>query len=70
MKKYPPRSEHYDRPRMEIIEIVPYYSLLQTSPGQDGQGVIPPTPNNNSDNDWARSCDDWEDEDCDNVFAE
>ena len=55
---------------MEIIEIVPYYSLLQASPGQDGQGVIPPTPNNNSDNDWARSCDDWEDEDCDNVFEE
>ena len=52
MKKYPPRSEHYDRPRMKIIEIFPYYSLLQMSSGQDGQGVIPPTPNNNSDNDW------------------
>lgn len=52
MKKVPRPVRHYEPPRMEVIETAPYYSLLQASLGQNGQGYIPPTTNNNSDNDW------------------
>lgn len=48
-KNYPPQ---YEKPHMEIIEIVNSSVLLQTSPGQDPQSCLPPTSNNNNDFDW------------------
>lgn len=41
----------YTPPKMQIIEIKQFASILTTSPG-NGQGNQPPTSNDNSDNDW------------------
>ena len=49
-KKCPPLQ--YEKPQMEIIKIVSLNVMLQTSPGQSGQGNLPPTNNNNNDFDW------------------
>ena len=40
----------YTSPKLKIIEIKQFASILTTSPG--GGGNIPPTENNNDDNDW------------------
>ena len=48
-KRYNPTSL-YEKPKIEVIEIENTATLLQAS--QTGQGVLPPTENNNSDNDW------------------
>lgn len=50
-KKLPPPHARYEKPVMRVIEILNSSALLQTSP-VPGQGVIPPTENNNLDNDW------------------
>lgn len=49
-RKCPPLQ--YEKPHMEIVEIVSSNVLLQTSSGQSGQGNMPPTDNNNKDFDW------------------
>ena len=51
MKKITPPL-HYEKPQMEMIKLVSSSIILQTSPGQNGQGNLPPTGNNNSDFDW------------------
>lgn len=51
-KKITPPRHHYEKPQMVVVEIVSSSVLLQTSPGQNGQGNLPPTGNNNSDFDW------------------
>lgn len=37
-------------PQLKVIEIKQFASILTTSPG--GSGNIPPTTNDNDDNDW------------------
>ena len=41
----------YTPPQMQIIEIKQVASILTTSPG-NGSGILPPTGNDNNDNDW------------------
>ncbi len=42
----------YEKPQVEIIELVSSNIMQQTSPGQDPQSTLPPTGNNNNDFDW------------------
>ena len=51
-KKITPPHLSYEKPQMRIVEIVHSSALLQSSPG-GGQGILPPTGNDNSDDDWA-----------------
>ena len=51
MKKKITPHKRYEKPQMRIVEIVHSSALLQSSPG-GGEGILPPTGNDNSDNDW------------------
>lgn len=42
----------YTPPSTQIIEIKQFALILMTSPGNGGSGNIPPTNNDNNDNDW------------------
>ena len=42
----------YEKPQVEIIELVSSNIMQQTSPGQDPQSTLPLTDNNNIDFDW------------------
>ena len=42
----------YYNPQMQITKIKQVASVLTSSPGNGGGGNLPPTDNDNNDNDW------------------